>query len=693
MTTKPEALEPDLDTVLEQSEGVIALLREWRRRHWIRPLDLAFSSFLFKECPEAPPLLILSSALLSHQLGRGHVCLDLKATLLNPSEVLHIPPMTEMLGINPPFEQVLDILLKGLTADLWAKRLQHQTLLGAGAGSTPLVLDRGRLYFRRYWAYEKGVRRAIDERLGRFIGHSDATLDHALPLRLNHLFNRPGIGQIHWQKIACALAARQWFTIITGGPGTGKTTSVLKLLALLQSIRSEESELQKHPTPLRIQLAAPTGKAAQRLRTSISKSMRQWALDPSQNAGNALEAIPQKVLTLHRLLGYQSGSRRFRHHQHHPLPVDVLVIDEASMIDLEMMHAVLLALPASARLILLGDKDQLASVEAGTILGEMCQRAHKGHYSYEMGEWLLKVTGEALPEGMVDPDSTPLDQAIIMLRDSHRFKEESGIGALGRTIRDSDLHALNSLWTEGYRDIAEVQLVDRDIKPLQRLVIEGHLFSKEERRYGYRHYLEKLHQEEPSRDAQPSAFAAWAMKVLEAHSSFQVLAGVRKGAFGVDALNTLIAESLHQEGLISARDGWYFGRPVMVIRNDYTLGLMNGDIGITLRLPTEGGCSALRIAFPDEEGSDGIRWVLPSRLRDVETVFALTVHKSQGSEFSHTALILPPHHSRIMTRELLYTGVTRASEWFTLVHTGDKSILQKTVLQRVERHSGLIANE
>ncbi|NBS16821.1 MAG: exodeoxyribonuclease V subunit alpha [Gammaproteobacteria bacterium] len=692
MTTKPEPLEPHLDSVLEQSERVIDLLNDWRRRQWIRPLDLAFSSFLLKECPDAPPLLILSSALLSHQLGRGHVCLDLNATLLGPSEVLHIPPIGEMLGMKAPFEGILDILLKGLTADLWAKRLQYEALISSGAGSTPLVLERGRLYFRRYWAYEKGVRTLIDQRIGLFIDHSDPTLDRELPRRLNSLFQSSAIGPIHWQKIACALAARQGFTIITGGPGTGKTTSVLKLLALLQSIQSEESEPQKPSPRLRIQLAAPTGKAAQRLNTSISKSIRQGAIDPSQHAEKVLEAMPQKALTLHRLLGYQAGSRQFRHNQHHPLPIDVLVIDEASMIDLEMMHAVLLALPANARLILLGDKDQLASVEAGTILGEMCQRAHKGHYSFEIQEWLLKVTGEALPKEMIDPASTPLDQAIVMLRDSHRFKEDSGIGALGRTIRDGDLQALHGLWGEGYRDIAVVQMIDNDIKPLQRLVIEGQLLLEEEGRYGYRHYLETLHQDEPSRDAHPEDFSAWALKVLEAHSAFQVLAGVRKGAFGVDALNTLIAESLHQEGLLSASDGWYLGRPVMVIRNDYALGLMNGDIGITLRLPVEGGGSALRVAFPNEEGTHGVRWVLPSRLRDVETVFALTVHKSQGSEFAHTALILPPHHTGIMTRELLYTGVTRASEWFTLVHTGDQSILQKTVLQRVERHSGLIAH-
>ena len=256
MTNKPEALEPHLDLILERSESVIDLLKEWCRRQWIRPLDLAFSRFLFKECPDAPPLLILSSALLSHQLGRGHVCLDLKATLLGPCEVLHIPPIGEMLGLKPPFERVLDILLKGFTADLWAKRLKHEALISTGAGSTPLVLERGRLYFRRYWTYEKGVRTAIDQRIGRFIGHSDPTLDHELAGRLNALFNSPTIGQIHWQKIACALAARQWFTIITGGPGTGKTTSVLKLLALLQSIHSKESKPQKPLPRLRIQLAA-----------------------------------------------------------------------------------------------------------------------------------------------------------------------------------------------------------------------------------------------------------------------------------------------------------------------------------------------------------------------------------------------------------------------------------------------------
>jgi len=691
MTIKSQTETLSLHPALQKTAGIMALLNAWRQQHWIRPVDLAFARFLLEECSDAPPLLILSSALLSHQLGRGHVCLDLKATLLRPCEVLHIPPLGEMLEDNLLFEERPHILLKDLNVEQWEKNIQHEALISAGAGSTPLVLERGRLYLRRYWAYENQVRMAIHARVDRFMARSDPTGDQELSRRLNHLFKDPGIGPIHWQKVACALAARQWFTIITGGPGTGKTTSVLKLLALLQSIRSEDSDTGTPSMPLRIQLAAPTGKAAQRLNASLAKSMRPWAMEPFQDEAPCLKVLPQKALTLHRLLGYQPGSRRFRHHQQHPLAIDVLVIDEASMIDLEMMNAVLLALPASARLILLGDKDQLASVEAGTILGEMCQRAHAGHYSEAMREWLLKTTGETLPEKMVDPASTTIDHAIVMLRDSHRFKEDSGIGALGRAIRDGDVQALRRLRTEGYRDIAEVVLIERDLGPLRQLVIEGDVLSKEAGRYGYRHYLDIIHQAEPSEDALPETFAAWAIRSLEAHRTFQVLAAVRQGAFGVDALNNLIAESLHREGLISANDGWYFGRPVMVIRNDYALGLMNGDIGVTLRLPGEGGSSSLRVAFLQEEGAHGVRWVLPSRLGDVETVFALTVHKSQGSEFAHTALILPPHHSGNMTRELLYTGVTRASEWFTLVHSGDQTILQKTVLQRVERHSGLMA--
>ena len=210
--------------------------------------------------------------------------------------------------------------------------------------------------------------------------------------------------------------------------------------------------------------------------------------------------------------------------------------------------------------------------------------------------------------------------------------------------------------------------------------------------HGYRHYLETLRQGQPAADADPSAFDGWAHDVLEAHGEFQVLCALRRGPWGVEGLNQRIARLLQSAGLIPAGSGWYLGRPVLVTRNDYGLGLMNGDIGITLERPDTADLSRLRVAFPAGDGSGGIQWVLPSRLLAVETVYALTVHKSQGSEFAHAALVLPDRLNPILTRELIYTGITRARTHLTLVRPGDDQVLTDAIKRRVLRASGLMGN-
>jgi exodeoxyribonuclease V alpha subunit len=386
------------------------------------------------------------------------------------------------------------------------------------------------------------------------------------------------------------------------------------------------------------------------------------------------------------------------------LPVDVLVIDEASMVDLEMMAAVLDALPASARLILLGDKDQLASVEAGAVLGELCQRAGEGHYTPATRDWLLAATGERIEAAMLDEAGTALDQSVAMLRQSHRFSAESGIGQLAALVNAGDAAGVARVWTHGHADLALLVCSAHDDASFRALVIDGYggastspqLFGANGEpgrpRHGYRHYLETMRDRQPASDAGPAAFDAWAGEVLKAHGEFQLLCALRRGPWGVEGLNKRVARLLQEEGLITARGDWYPGRPVLVTRNDYELGLMNGDIGITLELPgaTEQSL-VLRVAFPAGDGAGGIKWVLPSRLQAVETVLALTVHKSQGSEFMHAALVLPDTFSPILTRELVYTGITRARAFLTLAIPEGKPVLDQAVCAKVQRASGLMA--
>jgi exodeoxyribonuclease V alpha subunit len=553
-----------------------------------------------------------------------------------------------------------------------------------------------RLYLRRYWQYEQSVCGAIGHRMEATKQLQSGLDANGLRAALATLFpartSNDDDSRCDWQKLACALAARSAFTIVTGGPGTGKTTTVVKLLALLQS----QALAGDAARALRIRLAAPTGKAAARLSESIASAVARLPLDAFAQGEAIRDAIPVAVTTLHRLLGTRPNSRRFTHHAGNPLALEVLVIDEASMVDLEMMNAVLDALPEHARLILLGDKDQLASVEAGAVLGELCQRAGAGNYTRATQDWLEAVTGERIDAALVNDAGSALDQSIAMLRFSHRFSKESGIGQLAEAVNSGEPARVAKVWAHGHADLAFIESMEKGDASLKALVVDGVAASPQgdaavDARHGYRQYLQTLRDKQPSHDAAQPAFDAWANAVLDAHGEFQLLCALRRGAWGVEGLNRRVAHLLQQEGLIAATGEWYVGRPVLVTRNDYELGLMNGDIGITLALPSSDGGWSLRVAFGAGDGSERIKWVLPSRLQAVETVFALTVHKSQGSEFTHAALVLPDTSSPVLTRELVYTGITRARSFLTIASAGGRPIVERAVQACVLRASGLSA--
>jgi len=672
------------------------VLRAWTDAGWLRELDVAFADFIAPTGTGQDPLVHLAAALLSHQAGRGQVRLDLAAALADPTWALDLPPegwrervSAEQDSPAPP--QPAEALT-GVTLSAWLAALQtHPAVVDMngqdnGDGSTPLVLADGCLLLRRHWRCEQTIQQALAQRLQeppREIGCTPAGPraedDDALREALDVLFPAmpPDQGAQDssgpdWQKIACALAARHAFAIITGGPGTGKTTTVVKLLAVLQHLALQRPAAR----PLRVRLAAPTGKAAARLAESVATARSKLALDALPGGPALLAHLPREVGTLHRLLGVKPGSRHFRHHAQQKLPLDVLVIDEASMVDLEMMAAVLEALPRHARLVLLGDKDQLASVEAGAVLGTLCRRADGGHYTPTTHAWVHQVTGQDMGDTMTDPEGQPADQAIVKLRRSHRFGANSGIGRLAQAVNTGQAALARQLLAQALPDLALVALDARG-RALSALAVESPS--------GWRDTFAVLRQQRPSAGAAQGDHDAWAQQVLKAAGRFQVLCAVRGGPQGVEAVNRRIAQALAAEGLIPSAEGWFLGRPVMVTRNDYALGLMNGDVGVTLHGPSGGsGEPSLRVAFPD--GLGGIRWVLPSRLQDVETVFAMTVHKSQGSEFDHVALVLPDHMSAVVTRELLYTAITRARVRFTLVAPeGRMDVLQRAVQRTAPR--------
>lgn len=542
------------------------------------------------------------------------------------------------------------------------------------------------LYLRRYWHDEGDVVRHIHQRVG-----SPRRVDEAAAAHWLHRFFAPAGAAIapaptpDWQQWACALALRAGLTVITGGPGTGKTYTAARLLAVLFA-------LSPQPQQLRVALAAPTGKAAARLRQSLAQSLA--VLAPSladrhvgtQGVALDLAALTQRMgpaRTLHALLGVRPDSRRFVHNARNPLDVDVLVVDEASMINLEMMAALMRALPPHAQLVLLGDKDQLSSVEAGAVLGDVCRHAHGGHYNADTARYLQATTGQPMPPAFALPAGqagAPLAQQTVMLRHSHRFA--GAIGQLALAVNAGQAAKVAALLAQApdggdlirlsaaqpQRDEATLlaQLADLAVvgfAPCLRAMAEG-----------------------CTAHAPADPYGQWVRRVLTAFEGFRLLCAVHQGPFGTQGLNQRVQAALAQAGLLQPRGEWFAGRPIMVTRNDPGLGVSNGDVGIVLPgRAGAGGTPGLKACFWE---GDTLRAVPVGRLAHVETAFAMTVHKSQGSEFGHAVLVLPPHATAMLTRELVYTGITRARQKLTLVE-GAPNALVNAVQRQASRHSGL----
>jgi exodeoxyribonuclease V alpha subunit len=617
----------------------------------LRRLSCAFARFI-ASLGAAPPSLVLAASVLSELEGQGHSCLLLADLAAGPAALLgwEDEQWKELARAAGPLPK---------TAQGWAQQLAaclHVCDVGAFDFELPLVLDGDRLYLRRYWRDETLVAQAVRERATR-LREVDAREVHGW---LDLLFaTQRGDAGPDWQKLACAIALRGSVAIITGGPGTGKTYTVARLLALLFATAPEAGSQ-------RIALAAPTGKAAARLKQSIDKALNE--LDDKLGSQLPLRELTLRMgaaRTLHSLLGARPDTRAFAHHRGNPLDVDVLIVDEASMVHLEMMASLLDALPPGATLILLGDKDQLASVEAGAVLGDLCHNAQAGGYSDATLDSLLAASGEELPSEFLG-DAGALAQQTVMLRHSRRFG--GPIGQLALAVNAGDALRAEAVLRAGEQGVRWIENAQQ--QHVLQLAQSGYGSYLDVLNTGYEAGLNTNHEE-------------WVRQILQRFESFRILCAVRDGEWGVAGLNDAVAARLAQAGLLRPHGEWYVGRPVMVTRNDYGTGVYNGDIGVTLPDPARPG--ALRVYFLE---GDSVRSVLATRLRNVETAFAMTVHKSQGSEFRHTVLALPRERGAVLTRELVYTGITRASELFTLV-SPPGAVLAEAIAQRTHRTSGL----
>ncbi len=604
----------------------------------LRPLSVAFAKFVARHCDVSEDsLLVVSAALLSERNQLGDVCVELaryaEQILFNATdehEAVYAPDVAQ-----------------------WQGRLLASSCVGEPGAKTPMIIEDGRLYLQRFWLYECAVQAAITARLINIDSLQIAPLREGL----ERLFpaNKYDNQTPDWQKLACALALSRRFAVISGGPGTGKTTTVVKVLALL---------FEQNPA-LRIRLAAPTGKAAARMVESIRGARKRLQLAP-EIAG----LLPDEASTLHRLLAYQDGNgfRGFRHNRDNPLLVDCLVIDEASMIDLPLMWSLLEACPDDMRIILLGDRDQLASVEAGNVLGDITGHGQALHYSQGLAALLQELTGidaQALPIA----DGVPaIADSLALLRTSHRFAADSGIGELASAVNNGEAEIALRLLQSASVDVNE--LAFNDIVWLQPPTDSYTGLSAQVLQWALAQYRLYFSCQEVG-------------QALQVFARARLLCAAHEGPLGERELNRQVAERLRMAGLLVGGDDAH-GTPVMVTVNDYEMGLFNGDIGLLWKSPT----GVLEACFPDLDGE--VRHIPAASLPEHVSAWAMTVHKSQGSEFDEVLLILPNEaKSPLLLRELVYTGITRARARLLLHST--RHSLAKACKTPVQRSSGLAA--
>ena len=587
-------------------------------------LDIHFAKLVVGLSGKGTEELLLAAALASHYQGEGHICFDLSSMA------------GKKIQEEEPDSPACPKLGK------WLSSLKAEEVVGKPGEYRPLILDGSRLYLYRYWDYEKKL---IDNLKGRILNDPAEVNQGLLKDGLKRLFPKNNQGETDWQKVAAFASALKRFCVISGGPGTGKTFTVAKILALL---------LEQNTQPLRISLAAPTGKAAARMQEAIKNAREGLNCTEHVKA-----AIPAEASTIHRLLKTITDSPYFRFDAKNPLPADVVVVDEASMVDLALLSKLTQAVPLCSKIILLGDKDQLASVEAGAVLGDICDTGKDHGFSRHFSGLYQKVTGEKIGKGADGQDEPGMRDSIVQLRKSYRFGPSSGIGEVSRAVNEGDTtRAVQVLKSGCYEDIQWRELPRPEALPsaLKERIIEG-----------FRPYL---------KESDSSG-------IFDLFNQIRILCAVREGPYGVNTLNLLAEQILRDEGLIRREGRWYRGRPILITRNDYNLRLFNGDVGITLPDPEARG--DLRVFFPGAEGMP--RKFPPLRLPEHETVFAMTVHKSQGSEFDRVLFLMPDRNVQVLTRELVYTAITRAKKVVEV--WGKEEIFQTAVSRRISRTSGL----
>lgn len=596
------------------------------------PLAHHFAVFICQLAASRKRTLYLAALAASLESSRQHTCADL--------QLLAGQAVSEHSRLKYP------------EYDLWIEDLQaFPEMIGQAKNqserATPLVLEGSRLYLQRYWDHEEQLAQLIQKMLrpsavNALIQPLDADSSRYAMLFQNYF--QPTT-EIDWQALACANALFERLSIIAGGPGTGKTTTVAKLLAIV-------IELQPG---LKIALAAPTGKAAMRMKQALESNLNSLPV-PAKIKARIENLMTESASTLHRLLGYIPNQVSFRHNAENPLPWDLVIVDESSMIDLGLMRRLFEAIPEQGRLILLGDPFQLASVETGSVLGDICQSADPTSFSSERLQAMAQIVSLPALEGLSGLKSSPepVNNLLTELKVSHRFKAGSAIDRLARAINTGAAStAIEILQTPDSPVQLQSQTQDFSSRLLHTLATD---------------YSDYFASETPQ-------------EALSRYENRVFLCALRRGPWGVEGLNQTLEQGFVQLKQMQMQQAWYHLRPVLIMENDYTHHLYNGDIGICWQDAT----GLTRVWFQKSDGS--FRSFAPAQLGKHETAWALTVHKSQGSEFQNVSLILPDEIHPLLSRELIYTAITRARQ--TVQIYAPEAVLRAGIEKNIQRASGL----
>jgi exodeoxyribonuclease V alpha subunit len=581
-----------------------------------KDVHLQFANFFTTDTNLASFLYVLSQ-----KMSEGHICINVKDPIVDD--------VRASLNIDSNIPFTSDVAIIGSPSD----------------NLKPFILDGDLLYTQRNYKYEVTLAQKIQELL--HAGNNNFNMETLKSIFSKYFDVHKESQEIDWQLVAAFAALRQNFCVITGGPGTGKTTTVSKILAIMLESNSN----------LKIAMAAPTGKASARMAESL------------KHASNYLEPTIQRLFsdfkptTIHRLLGSLPNSIYFKYNHTNPLDVDVVIIDECSMIDISLFAKLLSAIPPHATLILLGDQYQLSSVEAGSVFGDICDAANGGNlFSARFHSHLNELLGNKYNLNIKEKNDYELQDVVVALTKSHRFKDDEGIGVLSKAILNNDVALIENLWL--WKGNNQVELDDTYSETLKYKFYDN-----------FKHYI----LDKDGNNLQP-------LDALKQFSYCGVLALTKASDKGVLSINAEIERYLQAKNFIDLSEKWYTYRPIMITKNLYHLGLYNGDIGITFK--DDDDVQKVFFLQKDADGNEVIKKVIPSLISDCETCFAMTIHKSQGSEFDNVMMVIPELGSKeLLTKELVYTGLTRAKKYAFI--QCNKSVFMEACSKTVARYSGL----